>query len=255
MPQSIPFDSVADLYDSSVCVDFDIPFWLSELGQIDGHVLELTSGTGRVSLPLLKAGVKLTCVDYAPAMLKQLRCKIEEQRLSCPIYCQNMAELELPARYDAIIIPFHSFSEVIDRTAQQRALKRIQAHLTPDGIFICTLQNPIVRTASMDGAWHLLGEFPMSDGGTLTVHSRLTFNPSTQLASGEQFYERRDCDTVPVDRRSLPLCFYLFTAAEFEELVQQQGFVIQARYGNYQKELFDEEISPFMIYQLAAARH
>ena len=255
MSQTIPFDSVADLYDSYVCVDFDIPFWLNELGQREGRVLELTSGTGRVSLPLLRAGVDLTCVDYAPAMLNRLRRKIEAQHLSCPVYCQNMAELELPVRYDTIIIPFHSFSEVIDRTARQRTLTRIHAHLTADGIFICTLHNPIVRTASMDGAWHLLGEFPMSDGGTLTVRSRLAFNPSTQLASGVQSYERRTYDGVPVDRRSLPLCFYLFTAAEFEELVQQEDFVIQARYGNYQKELFDEETSPFMIYLLAKAKH
>ena len=33
MSQTIPFDSVADLYDSYVCVDFNIPFWLNELGQ------------------------------------------------------------------------------------------------------------------------------------------------------------------------------------------------------------------------------
>jgi hypothetical protein len=107
----------------------------------------------------------------------------------------------------------------------------------------------------MDGAWHLLGEFPMSDGGTLTVRSRLAFDLSTQLASGEQIYERRDCDRVLVDRRTLPLCFYLFTAAEFEDLVQQEGFVIAARYGNYQKDYFDEESSPFMIYLLAKAKH
>lgn len=50
MSQTIPFDSVADLYDSYVCVDFDIPFWLNELGQREGRVLEVTSGTGRVSL-------------------------------------------------------------------------------------------------------------------------------------------------------------------------------------------------------------
>ena len=64
MSQTIPFDSVADLYDSYVCVDFNIPFWLNELGQREGRVLELTSGIGRVSLPLLRVGVNLTCVDY-----------------------------------------------------------------------------------------------------------------------------------------------------------------------------------------------
>ena len=59
----IDFDSVAVLYDIYVRTDFDIPFWLREAKTVAGKVLELTCGTGRVSLPLLRAGVDLTCVD------------------------------------------------------------------------------------------------------------------------------------------------------------------------------------------------
>ena len=189
-PNPIEFDHVADIYDTYVSVDFDLPFWLQEAGSVHGKVLELTCGTGRVSIPLMKAGIDLSCVDYSSGMLGQFRVKMEREGLSCPTYCQDIAELVLPDRFDLIFIPFHSFSEILDRRKHSEALTRIRSHLRAGGKFICTLQNPVVRAASMDGAERLIGEFPTRNGNTLVVRSMLTFDPETHLASGEQTYEQ-----------------------------------------------------------------
>ena len=59
------YDIVADIYDTYVPVDDDLDFFISETKKSPGEVLELMSGSGRVSIPLLKAGVKLTCVDIS----------------------------------------------------------------------------------------------------------------------------------------------------------------------------------------------
>ncbi|MGA2625176.1 MAG: class I SAM-dependent methyltransferase [Bacteroidota bacterium] len=249
-PQPIQFDRVADIYDSYVNVDFDIPFWLLEAGSVSGKVLELACGTGRVSIPLLKAGVDLSCVDYAPGMLAQFRRKLENSQLSCPIYCQDMAELALPDRFDLIFIPFHSFSEILDRRKQREALMRICSHLTERGAFICTLQNPTVRTVSMDGTSHLVGEFPMQNGEMLLVRSTLIFDPGTQVASGEQLYERLSRDKRLIEQRHLNVNFYLFSESEFAGLIRDVGFEIEALYGDYDRRPFDQGTSPFMIWKL-----
>ena len=249
-PQPIQFDSVADIYDDYVRTDFDISFWLNEGKAVHGKVLELTCGTGRVSIPLLKAGIELTCVDYAPEMVARLRKKLEENNKSCPIICQDIADLNLPDRYELIFIPFHSFSELIDARKRRSALEKIWAHLTDSGIFICTLQNPTVRVASMDGAMHLVGEFPMSDGGKLVVNSRLLFDPSSQLAQGEQTYDLYAADGKVIDHRILDICFYLFHRNEFESLVREVGFEVTALYGDYNCAAFQEQSSPFMIWKL-----
>lgn len=44
------YDVVSDIYDQYVDVDFDIPFWVGEARKV-GEVLELTAGTGRITLP------------------------------------------------------------------------------------------------------------------------------------------------------------------------------------------------------------
>jgi ubiquinone/menaquinone biosynthesis C-methylase UbiE len=68
MKKPINFDLVADLYDL-VHIDLDIPFFLNETKGYDGEILELMCGTGRISIPLLASGKKMTCVDYSVGML------------------------------------------------------------------------------------------------------------------------------------------------------------------------------------------
>ena len=74
----IDYDSVAEIYDLYVTADYDIPFFLSETAKVEGPVLELTAGTGRLSLPLVQAGVRLTCVDNSQGMLDVLSRKFKE---------------------------------------------------------------------------------------------------------------------------------------------------------------------------------
>jgi SAM-dependent methyltransferase len=252
-PEPIQFDRVADLYDAYVNVDFDIPFWLQEAGSVHGKVLELACGTGRVSIPLLNAGVDLSCVDYSAGMLAQFRRKLEARQLSCPMYCQNMTELTLTDRFDLIFIPFHSFSEILDKQKQREALSRIRVHLTPRGTFICTLQNPTVRTTSMDGTSRLVGEFPTQAGDKLIVRSTLKFDPVTQVASGEQLYEQRSRDKRLIDQRHLAVNFYLFSKSEFAALIGDAGFETEAFYGDYDRRPFDQGASPFMIWKLKSS--
>lgn len=246
----IQFDIVADIYDAYVRVEFDIPFWISEARQINGRVLELACGTGRVSIPLLNAGIKLTCVDYAPGMLARFRVKLEESRLSCRLVCQDIAQLDLPERFDLIFIPFHSFSEILGDQNQRASMKHIRDHLTANGTFICTLQNPVVRMADMDGVVHLVGEFAMPNGESLIVKSRLIFDPATQLARGEQLYDHLGIDGSVIDHRNLDVCFRLFHKAQFEMLADESGFEVVDLVGDYDYKPFDERPSPFMLWKL-----
>jgi len=249
-PEPIVHDSVADLYDIYVRADFDVPFWVREASTVPGRTLELMCGTGRVSLPLLQAGVNLTCVDYAPEMLAQFRRKLAERQLSCPIFCQDIAELDLHDQFDLVLIPFHSFSEIIDPRRQKRALEQVHSHLAHHGTFICSLHNPTVRKASIDGMPHVIGDFPLPQGGVLKVSATMVFNPSTRIASGDQVYELFSSQQQFLARRTLAVNFYLFEHNEFEQLVKDCGFAVEAMYGDYDGHPFDEATSPFMLWKL-----
>jgi ubiquinone/menaquinone biosynthesis C-methylase UbiE len=248
--QSIQFDKVADLYDYYVKVDFDVNFFLQEAKRAGGKVLELTCGTGRVSIPLVQAGVELTCVDYSDGMLAVLREKLDKYRLSCRVFNMDITELSLQDRFDLIFIPFHSFSEILDESKHKQTLERICAHLTERGRFICTLQNTKARIRSMDGALKLLGKFPTDSGGSLVVPSLLSYDASAQIVHGFQVYEIYNDQNALIDKRTLEMNFYLFAKTEFEELIHSTGFQVEELYGDYAYSEFDEDASPFMIWKL-----
>jgi hypothetical protein len=163
----------------------------------------------------------------------------------------DMTDLALEDHYDLIFIPFHSFSEILDKSKQTGALQRINMHLSASGCFICTLQNPVIRVQSMDGTPKLLGRFPIDSGGSLAVQSLLNYDSQTQIAHGMQIYEIFDKHGKLIGQRNLSINFYLFKKAEFEDSVLSSGFRVLDLYGDYAYSQFDEETSPFMIWKLA----
>lgn len=250
LAKSIDFSTVADIYDDYVRVNFDIPFWIREAGRSGGRILELTAGTGRISIPLLKAGADLTCVDYCPEMLAVLKRKVEQERLTCTIIQMDITQLSLPIQYDFIFIPFNSFSEIVDRRGERKALTRIRDHLAEGGDFICTLQNPAIRSAGLNGNTGVIGTFPQREGGAMTVTSELGYEKSSGKVRGFQFYEFRDKLGKIVGQRSMEMSFRLFRPEEFEELAAHAGFEAVDLYGDYDYAEFSEERSPYMIWRL-----
>lgn len=250
MVEPINFDIVADLYDYYVNVDFDVEFFLNEAKKANGKVLELTSGTGRLSIPLLNAGVDLTCVDYSERMLAVLEEKAKENGFECPIHKMDIAELSLKQKYDLILIPFNSLSEIVDKEKHPKTLNKVSEHLTDNGFFICTMHNPKIRLKTVDGVQRLMGHYQIENELTLIIQYLFNYNENTQIVSGFQFYEVYDKDHNLICKRRLDVNFYLFQKKEFEKLAERCGFKIIDLYGDYHYSTFDEEVSPYIIWKL-----
>lgn len=250
MNGDMDYSATADLYDVYVKSDFDIPFFLREADGC-GRVLELMSGTGRVSIPLLEAGVPLTCVDRSARMLEVLRRKLEEKGIDSDLRRMDVCDLALDGIYDLICIPFHAFAEIRRPADQRRALRAVLGHLSPGGRFICTLHNPPVRLRRVDGELHHLGTFPLPDGaGTLILSSVEALDDATHLVTGVQLFELYDADGVMQTKRIQEGAFYLHDRAGFRALVESEGFQVRDLFGDYSRSPFRDEESPFMIWVL-----
>ena len=60
----------------------DVPFWRNLALHAGGTVLELGCGTGRISLPLGKAGVPLVGIDRSEPMLARARARVRRSKLA-----------------------------------------------------------------------------------------------------------------------------------------------------------------------------
>lgn len=252
---SMAWDHVAALYDSYVQVTFDVPFLLREATRTPGDVLELMAGTGRVSLPLLEAGVRLTCVDSSAAMLAVLREKLARRGLTATatVVQADVRALALDRQFDLVLIPFHSFAEVTAPEDQRQVLARVRAHLRDGGRFICTLHNPRVRLRSVDGQLHLLGAAALQDRpGRLLIWTLMRHQPPSHLVEGWQFYEEYDAEGVLQRKRLLETRFALIERDAFAAMAADAGFRVTALYGDYDGAPFDEETSPYMVWVMEA---
>jgi SAM-dependent methyltransferase len=248
---AMDYSKVADLYDLYAQTDVDVPFFLQE-AQGCRSVLELTSGTGRLSLPLIQAHVPLTCLDNSPDMLMGLRRKLLDQGLSAPVYQMDASSFSLPQQFDLIIIPFNAFAEFTDPVVQQTTLATIYSHLADSGRLICTLHNPEVRLETVDGQVHLRGKYALPDGqGMFFLSSWESYDTATHLVSGGQFYELYDRDGVMQSKRFVELRFYLHSKDTFDALAKSEGFRVVALYGDYERAAFQPQKSPFMIWVLS----
>lgn len=244
------YNGIADIYDVYVPAEHDIPFFIEETQKFNGAVLELMAGTGRVSIPLIKAGINLTCEDGSAEMLTLLGEKLKSAGLSARLIPVDVCQLDLEEKFQAVIIPFNSFAHFTSIEQQKEALRRIARHLVPGGTFICTLGNPRLRRNQIDGQLRLFRKYPLPDtGGKLLLWLCEKFSDTDNHAvETTELFEEYDRSGILTRKRLMELRFRLSEREEFENLVLSTGFQIISFYGDYTREKFQETSSPHMIW-------
>src|SRR6185295_16499894 len=59
----------------------DIAFWQRMAAPVDGAILELGCGTGRVALPLARRGARVVGIDRSASMLARANARLKRTRL------------------------------------------------------------------------------------------------------------------------------------------------------------------------------
>ena len=246
----IDYDGIAGLYDSYAVWDHDVAFFVDQARRVAGPVLELMAGTGRVSLPLAEAGVRLTCVDASAGMLAVLSRKLAARGLHADVVHADVRALALPAAFDLALLPFNAFMELVTEADQRAALAAVAACLRPGGRFVCTLHNPVVRRTAVDGTLRVVGRFP-AEGGTLVVSGFET--GGAPVVTRLQFFELFGDDEALRWKRMVEMRFALIERAAFEAEATGAGFRVVDLFGGYDRSPFDPATSPSMIWILDRA--
>jgi SAM-dependent methyltransferase len=129
-----PYNAIARLYDPwSASVTEDIGFYVEEAVAAGGQVVELACGTGRISVPVAKAGVPLIGVDGSAAMLEVAREYAVAEGVELDLRLGDMREPPVPERVPLVLIPFRSLLHMRTEDDRLRALRAARELLTPEG--------------------------------------------------------------------------------------------------------------------------
>lgn len=119
----------------------ELSFYRTLIEQAGEPALDLGCGTGRLLLPLLRAGLDVEGCDISPDMLAYCREHAAREGHTLRLYQQAMHELQLPRAYRTIFI-CDSFGIGGNRTQDAEALRRCHQHLTPGGVLAFSLELP-----------------------------------------------------------------------------------------------------------------
>jgi len=150
----------------------ELEFFARRIQEIPGTALDLTCGSGKHLLRLLKMGLDVEGADASEAMLLNCRRKAERQGLKPALYKQSMQTLDLPRTYTTIFISEGSFQLLADRQDAIEALKRFHLHLEPGGQLLIEtfLPDEAFQTEPSTQVKVWSPTTRLRDGATITPH-------------------------------------------------------------------------------------
>ncbi|SDO90155.1 class I SAM-dependent methyltransferase [Actinacidiphila guanduensis] len=108
-----------------------------------GSVVEFAIGTGRVAVPLAERGVRVAGIELSPAMLEQLRAKVDEETV--PVVLGDMTTAVVPGEHSLVYLVFNTISNLLTQAEQVACFRNAARHLAPGGRFVIELWVPELR--------------------------------------------------------------------------------------------------------------
>ncbi len=179
-PQDLYSGSGADFYDRLVGPErTEVREVLALARKRGGAVLDIAAGSGRLTIPLVRSGIKVTAVDLSPDMLSRLRHALPNEPLLESVVA-DMCDFTLENRYDLAMIGATSIT-LLDRNDRFRLYANVQRHLSVGGVFACTIAGSIaseslsvtidkfVEVEGKDGPEEYIFSQQSVDGGTARI--------------------------------------------------------------------------------------
>jgi ubiquinone/menaquinone biosynthesis C-methylase UbiE len=226
----------------------DVPFWRRVAAGATGPVLELGCGTGRVSLPLARAGVNLIGIDRSEPMLARAHRRILKSshphiRKSLRLIRGDIRALPFDAQsFQMVLAPYGILQSLIrpqDLTATLASVARV---LAPGGIFGIDLVPDVPKWREYENRVQLRGR---SGAAQLTLVESVRQDPVHHLTTFEQTYiETRGTHTR---KHRFDLTFRTLSVRQMSRQLENAAFSVDAVLGDYRGRAWDDRADVWII--------
>jgi len=247
------YDTLADYYDYEwQNLKQDIPFILKQADQIGDPILELASGTGRLTIPLAQRGHRIWALDNSAVMIRIFREKLRvlpnEISRNITLVEDDMTSFSLDQKFRFIFVSFNSFLLLIKKHEQEQCLRSVHKHLDIDGTFIVDIFSPRFDLCAQEKSdIHFLQNFSLPSRKKVVAQwEYVERDMAEQIMEIDFLYEEFDPDGA-VERKSRHLTMGIIFCFYMQFMLEKNGFDIIHFYGDYDKSNFTKK-SPQMIY-------
>jgi SAM-dependent methyltransferase len=226
--------------------------------------LELGCGTGRLTLPLARAGLargqRVIGLDLSPTMLASAQAKLAVEppavRAAVGLAAGDMRAFALNEQFDLIFIAFNTFAHLHTIEDQLACLTTVRQHLAPDGrLAISVMQPPLDdlakgAVAPDAGRVDLAVDDPVT-GARLIRYNTARYRRDTQTQAISFTYEWL-FPNGEMRVSAAEFVVHIFSPRELQLLYQLAGYRVEAVYGDYSSTPFSASSSHLIMIGAAA---
>jgi SAM-dependent methyltransferase len=249
---SDPYDQIAELYDlEHQNYDEDVEFYGSFIEAAGDPVLELGCGSGRLLLPIAKAGFRVTGLDRSSAMLNRAHQLLENHALSnrVQLFENSMTKADTApgGPFGVAILALNSLMHLTSQDEQRTCLQSTFRALDPRGQLLIDIMNPTPEALrGLDHALSHQGSWEKTDGDRVDRFTATKVQPALQRIETELWY---DLTTHDGSLRRVHSSFgmrYLHLA-ELGLLLELSGFAEWQVYGSYDLDPFTDHSERIIV--------
>ena len=234
----------------------DVAFWRRMAARAGGAVLELGCGTGRVSLPLVRGGVRLVGIDRSAAMLARAEQRARVLRRShvrgrrdgvggsLALVRGDIRALPFRARrFSMVLAPYGVLQSLLGDRDLAATLDSVGRVLAPGGTFGIDLVPDVPSWREYDNRVQLRGR--AAGGAHLTLIESVRQDLRRRRTTFEQRYvERRGQRNI---EHRFSLTFRTLAVKQMTSRLERAGFMVDAVLGDYRGRPWDARADVWII--------
>ena len=197
------------------------------LGRLaDGRdALELAVGTGRIALPLIRAGVRVDGIEQSRDMVDRMREKPGGDTVDVTI--GDMSRATTGRTYGLVYLVYNTIGNLLTQDDQVRCFQNAARHLAGDGVFVIECRVP--SAPARPGHQYVDAEHIAAGHVVLDVGR---YDPVTQILDLNQV--RISADGIILD----PISLRLAHPPEFDLMARIAGLRLREQWGGWNGEPF-----------------
>jgi SAM-dependent methyltransferase len=211
-------------------------FYLREAVRGGGPVLELGCGSGRLTLSIAQNGIDIVGADLSGAMLDAARAKAVAAQIDVPFVQADMRHFDLARQFATILIPGNSLLHLLTIDELKQCLTCVRRHLTPGGRLVFDISKWDMSRYTRDpGQRHHAFAVNHLHKGEITIEETTSYDAAAQV---RDVVWHLSAVGAP-DFRTIEYQLRVIFPQELLLLLECAGFRLEARYGEFTRELFE----------------
>jgi ubiquinone/menaquinone biosynthesis C-methylase UbiE len=230
----------------------DVAFWQRLATAQDGPVLELGCGTGRIAVPVARAGARIIGIDRSEEMLARARKRLRRARMQGQLSLIRGDIRDLPFgrrfRFSAVLAAYGILQSLTRERDLTRTFESVARVLRRGGLFAIDVVPDLPKWDEYRNRVSLSGR--QGRRTTLTLVETVRQDRARRLTIFDQEYRARTGRTRHVHRFSLT--FRTLSVPQMTRRLERAGFRVLAVLGDYEGGPWDPRADVWVI--LAAKR-